>query len=580
MADNWSYATEDPQKHEPTIRILLKFAEALKLTLDWNKTWIWGTNQAHQQTLGSIGERLLPDQNTLHKVNNARELGYIMHYRMQAFRGTQQQRHELAIARLKKIQKLSVTLQTKAHIAQSSCVTKALFGTHFYATGQRFFDELRSAICTALTGGKHNTQTFLACSCLSRYVMDPELYAIKQAVIHARTFLMFASHQDRIDFLNIVSKSQKRPAQTLGPAGALQFYLGKLGWSCGINGMIQVAAFVSLHICESNLADLIYWMERAWMEYVSSQVASRKFMRGFPTVDKHQTIRVFSNLADEAQKILALDLTGGFMTKSQKQHFDETETSTCDFCSLTDSYEHRMLECPFTQNIRDKFPQVIEFLTEHDLIHVHFPLHFEAPWREFYDTLHFHQASPTCVPIDSQCIEIFTDGSCKQPAEPNSRWAAFAAVRPVTPKAVILSMPTVEVQDLLHNHFEILTIGMCVGKQTIPRAELQCVLALLPLPPSITVITDSSYVISAVALVLETVDIRCLHKSNNFDLLQKLHVHAHAGELPNFRKVKAHQTLDTNDLALRWDRIGNQVADAAAKDGGKYSCTGFDEGTS
>lgn len=564
-ADNWSYATEDVQKHEPTIRILLQFAKALKLTLDWNKTWIWGTDQAHQQTLAQIGKRLLPEQTTLHKVNNARELGYIMHYKMQAFRGTQQQRHDLALARLKKIQKLSVTLQTKAHIAQSSCVTKALFGTHFYATGQRFFDELRSAICSALTGGKHNAQTFLACSCLSRYVMDPELYAIRQALIHARTYLMFAEQHEKHDFLHIVSTSQKRPAHTLGPAGALQYYLSKLGWTCGKNGTIQVAAFVSLNICDANLADLFYWMERAWMEHVSLQVASRKSMRGFPVVDNQQTIRVFSALSDEAQKILALDLTGGFMTKSQKQHFDDTETSTCDFCSQTDSYEHRMLECSFTQNIRDQFPQVMQFLSEHDLIHVHFPLHFSGPWREFYDTLHFHQAPRTCAPIDHQCIEIFTDGSCKLPSDPNGRWAAFAAVRPITPKDVILSKLTYDVTDLLQNHFEIVTIGMCVGKQTIPRAELQCVLALLPLSLNTTVITDSSYVISAADLVTETADIRCLHKSNNFDLLQKLHFHAHAGELPNFRKVKAHQTLMINDQALKWDRIGNQVADAAAK---------------
>lgn len=564
-ADNWSYAAEDPNVHEPAIQILLKFAKALKLTLDWNKTWIWGTDQTHQNALVQAGQLLLPEQITLSKVNNARELGYIMHYKMQAFRGTQQQRHELALARLKKLQKLAVSLQTKAHIAQSSCITKALFGTHLYATGQKFFDDLRSAICNALTGGKHNAQTYLACSCLSRYVMDPELFAIKQALIHARTYLTFASQTDKIAFCRIASTSQKRPAQTLGPAGALQFYLGKLGWKCGANGEIQVAAFVTLHICDANLADIFHWMDRAWMENVSLQVATRKNMRGFPMIDRTQTIRSFTSLSDEAQKILALDLTGGFMLKSQKQHFDDTETSTCDFCSHLDTYEHRVMDCPFTQPVRDQFPEVMETLIQQDIVHIHFPLHFEGPWKEFHDTLHFHQAPPSRVPFDLQCVEIFTDGSCKNPAEPNGRWAAFAAVRPVTPKASILSLPVLDVNDLLLHHFEVVAVGMCTGQQTIPRAELQCVLALLPLTPQITVITDSSYVIHAAELVLETTDIRSLHKFNNFDLLQKLHAHAHAGELPTFRKVKAHQTLEITDQALKWDRIGNQVADLAAK---------------
>ena len=564
-ADNWSYATDDPSKHLPAVRLLLQFARALKLTLDWNKTWIWGTDDDHREALKQVGRDLLPAEVELQKVNFARELGYILHYRLQAFRGTQQERHDKALIRLKKLQRLPVTLQTKAHIAQSSCVTKALFGTHLYLAGKRYFEELRGAICNALTGGKHNAQPYLACMCLSKYVCDPELFAIRQSILHAREFLTFATPDDFVAFLSIASQTSKKPAQLLGPAGAFAAYIGKLGWQCGMQGDLQVSAFVTLHIVHSNLEVLFEWSERAWMQYVSETVSTRKNLRSFPLVDNKQTIRVFSAMPDEVQKVLALDLTGGFMIKSQKQHFDSTETLQCDFCEMEDSYEHRILHCAATQTIRDRYPQVVEFLTEHNHLHVLFPLHYEAPWKEFHMTLHMNQAEPATPIFDVACSEIFTDGSCQLPSEVNSRWAAFAAVKPISTKQQILSLSKYDAKDLLQHHFEIVTVGLCKGDQTIPRAELQCVLALLPQPTQVTIVTDSNYVLYAKDLVLGTQDVRMLHKQANYDLLQKLHRQTQAHPMPGFRKVRAHQTLSCSDMDLRWDRIGNMVADEAAK---------------
>ena len=158
-----------------------------------------------------------------------------------------------------------------------------------------------------------------------------------------------------------------------------------------------------------------------------------------------------------------------------------------------------------------------------------------------------------------------TDGSCQLPSEVNSRWAAFAAVKPITPKQDILSLPSHDPRDLLDHHFEAVTLGMCKGQQTIPRAELQCVLALLPQDPNVVIITDSNYVLFAKDLILNVQDIRTLHKHTNFDLLQQLHRFSQTSGLPHFRKVRAHQSLTGCTLDQRWDRIGNMVADEAAK---------------
>ena len=196
FADNWSYATCNRYLHRPILTFIVKLCAALKIKIDWKKTWAWATNPAHKTCLQRVASQLLPNGISLQLVSHARELGYIMHYRCQQFRGTIKTRHNAALGRLKKLQRSDAPMHIKAQIARASCIGKAMFGAETFALGERFFSTLRTGIAHALLGSKRNIQPYIACMCLSRFLIDPELFVIQNAIRKARSYLVYASPED------------------------------------------------------------------------------------------------------------------------------------------------------------------------------------------------------------------------------------------------------------------------------------------------------------------------------------------------------------------------------------------------
>ena len=146
FADNWAYATSAPRDHRMAVLQTLRLTRALKVSIDFDKTWCWSTNDEHKKVLQQVANELLPAGQGLQAVLHARELGYITHYRRVQFRGTQQERHTVRLKRLRKLQKQGFDLTTAAQIARQSRIHKALFGAHLYLPGKKFFRGLRSAI--------------------------------------------------------------------------------------------------------------------------------------------------------------------------------------------------------------------------------------------------------------------------------------------------------------------------------------------------------------------------------------------------------------------------------------------------
>ena len=296
FADNWSYATTQHEQHRLVLGTIVEVANALKLTIDWQKTWGWATSQQHKDVLQRVQSELCPEAHVLQMATHARELGYIMHYKCHPSRATHQIRHQEALIRLKKLQRQDLPLDIKAQIARASCLVKAFFGAELYATGERIFSEIRTGISPALLGDHHNIQTHVACTCLSKYVEDPELFVIKQAVKKARHYLRHATTDDFEKFIMVVTQFRHGLSQIIGPAASLQFYLAKSGFQCDQQGRIAVGAFTNLHLCDSNLEDSLMFIDDAWMENVSLALHSRKGCRFTPQIDPLLTLNLFNLL--------------------------------------------------------------------------------------------------------------------------------------------------------------------------------------------------------------------------------------------------------------------------------------------
>eukprot|EP00438_Fugacium_kawagutii_P027552 Skav207071 [mRNA] locus=scaffold1909:182710:185898:- [translate_table: standard] len=564
FADNWSYRASDPSIHQEAIEVLLQFTKSLKLQIDWSKTWCWTTSAAHRQAYVDAASQhvsldRIPEQ--LH----AKDLGFKLHYRCKQFRQPQSQRHQETLERLNKLQKQEFDLQTKAVIIMTACLPKALYGTCLYAAGEKWFDELRAKIGRALVGNHHNVNPYLACSILSKKIIDPEYFAIRQALLTARDFLHQTEDQTRQIFLAKVSHSNANPTSIMGPAAALQFYISKLGWLCDRAGALSTSLDFPIHLLHSPVEVLDLALQHSWMEKVSLEISSRKGMRHAPVIDRPLTVKTLLAQPGKAQKALALQMVGGYMTNHQKHHFSADQSLLCEFCQEPDSVPHQVVWCPATQVIRDEHPQAMEFLREHDSIYAHLPVVFRHPFQCLSLTMQhmMPEPIPTMPPLLS-CF--FTDGSCQFPADGNARCSAYAIVAPTVPLESLdqyVSWPT---QALLEQFFQVVAVAFVTGFPNIDRAELQAVVLAHEQHTEQPVYTDSAYVISCHRRVLKTSNKHRLHKYKHADLLFRWHdvVWNHHMQTPTY-KVKAHQLRHTSAPEVTRLTMGNEVADWVAK---------------
>ena len=564
FADNWSYSTTDPTQHQPAMATLTQIAEALSIGIDWGKTWAWGTSQPHQEALQAAKDSVLAPEVQLQLVTHARDLGYIMHYRLAPFRGTQKERHKQALARLHRLRKADISVQDKAYVAMASAVTKALYGTHMYLVGEEYFSQLRSKIATAMLGSHHNIQSHIACSCLSPTLVDPELWVIQNAIKEARLFLLQADPALVSLFLRMAAHHQVRYNLIVGPAMALSAYLAKLGWTIDQQGCIHCPNFNHLHLIHCNQEELMLATERAWMEHVSLCVSNRHHLRNLPRIDNRATVKVFQAVPPEKQRSVGLDLCMGYMVNEQKAHFDEFQDAHCQFCDQADTVMHRVLHCQATQVVRAKYPAVCDFLQDHDVIHTLLPAAYADPEVDFHSFVFEKYPEPQCQPLPYTPRFLFTDGSCKMPANPNHRWASYAVV--ATPYD-LSQVPCERLNDaswLLQNTFDTVAVSHVTGLQTIPRAELMAATLAQEMQLQVPVVTDSQYVMYVHHLIEQTPYVWKLAKKKNFELLRRLHaLHWDQHMDIPILKVKAHQKISREDPNA-FMKLGNMVADYAA----------------
>lgn len=53
-ADNWGWLVHNPRQHSPILTITQSYVAAFRITIDWQKSWIWMNTQVHLAMLKSI----------------------------------------------------------------------------------------------------------------------------------------------------------------------------------------------------------------------------------------------------------------------------------------------------------------------------------------------------------------------------------------------------------------------------------------------------------------------------------------------------------------------------------------------
>ncbi len=312
----------------------------------------------------------------------------------------------------------------------------------------------------------------------------------------------------------------------------------------------------------SNWNDVKERLQAAWLQVVAAQVGHRPSFKHFHLVNPIETRSQLKLLDNFDQGIMRNLHTGVMLTRDQTYHWTEHGIHECEECGSKDSLSHRFWHCPATEKLRMQLPadiiRVVPSLPE--VLSVH-GWSLSSPWQLQRETLldGIPNEIPPTPQVDDSVVDLFTDGSCLWPTNPEFRVAAWSIV--------VAKKPHLQSSAL---DSTVLGVGHLPGRcQTAFRAELYAVVVSLhwvlewQVPTRIWI--DCQGVIDHFYRITKGRR-KCLKCSANGDLWETVRTLMLAIQVDvQLIKVDAHLSWDSETPELtRWARIHNACADRAA----------------
>lgn len=569
-ADNWGWATPDPNNHQSTFDVTVAYTGAIGMAIDWAKSWYWATNRMHQQQIVRAVSR--HTTHPIKKVAFAQDLGCTMTYHGPPRLQSISKRFQEGKKRLKNLEALPHTITVKSHLAKAGILPVVLMGVEFVPVRPHVFQSFRTGLANAIMGFSQSRNSTMAINCMPK-MSDPELEATLRSVRAFKKFLATATSGEVQSAITFLAKHDGHPQRCQGPIGTLKFYLRQLGWTVQTGGMIAVSAFVVLPIFTTSLSVFRFWAQRSWQEHLASFHSDRKAWQNLPAINLADTKRLISTFPDKHQLMLLNEISGSFQTAMQQRAWDPNIKGTCKHCGQDDTRYHRVYTCQATENVRLPFQTLLTDLEEHDSQWHELPVLFEHPSADYVATLHEKQVPTKCqetilhdlnaLPYATHC---YTDGSCHHPSSATTRFASFAIVVDTAPDdecrryEAYRWMTTHQTPPTLVP----LSLSRLPGKQDIHRAELYAAVQVCEGLRNVIIHTDSTYVLSVYQLCQGVTKPDLLSMQDNADLVIRLW-HALQVGSHRFYKVKAHRDPASEDDTLsRYHLLGNMKANDLA----------------
>ena len=575
FADNWSWATVDPETHEPTMQATRNICHVAKLEIDPNKTWLWATSPAHEQAIRQALSNHGLNGDNIQQVSGAKDLGLHMQYVGGAKLGTLADRLEEGMARLRRIKYLTWDIQVKIHVIKASIYPTAFHGAEQIPIGVEHITKIRHLIAEAVLESRTKTITpVLSFVGLPQDFVDPGLHVILLAIKAARRWLSTQTDSEKVAFRIRVAQHKGIQGTSRGPAGTLKTYLLRLGWIICSQGHLQVAAGVWINLYNSPYREVAEWAQRAWNESLLVQHTQRSKMFSYPDPDKRTTAKIIQKYPSKHQKMLLREISQAFQPGDQKCHWAEDESQLCKWCQQPDSKNHRFLECPSTQAIRDNHPEAIRALQEYCPLWTQLPVIFKNALHDYIHAIHYNMPeTPIPLEVVQQLTDhvgdapliLYTDGSCQHPQSVETSFAAYAVIADLATsdeqrreQAIRYQTAGLEPETLVN-----IATGRLPRRQSIHRAETLAITLVCESFSRCQVFVDSQAAITAHTLAQRASNTSEIEFHPELDLVKRMFQVRHPEQ--NMVKIKAHCDLrNGHDLLQIYHGLGNKKANDVA----------------
>ena len=437
-ADNLSWSSDNFQAHEIGLQRTIQYFSNMSIPIDWNKTWVWCTQTNQAANWQQIAQRQLPVGQQLQFLEASVDLGVVQNYGPIKRLLSTTERLNKAKIRLEKLFKQNLDVPTVAKVIQSSVWPLAFYAVENCALGRDHFHVLRVAAAQALVHHHRPGIAALATHLASKTMVDPEVYAIEQAIGSARKFLLRQTPESKKAFLWRTTRATGKSSAVRGPASALKNYLQRIGWNIDADGFLHTAGYLTLHILQTPWKDIKKFLAQDWLRDITTVFSERKALKGSPLIHRELTISLLDKNDPPLQRGILREISSSFQLETQKQKWTHEANGYCRHCEIEDSRAHRTYQCPATAEVWSNYPELCEYLDSHDPIHTELPVVFAPPSMDFLQLCHYQEVNPI-IPHDIiQIIReqtnngtvptFFSDGSCLRPEVPAMSLAAWGLV--------------------------------------------------------------------------------------------------------------------------------------------------------
>ena len=356
-ADNWSWLTRQQQAHLRALDMVKKVTRVLRLQIDFNKSWHWGTTKEFRKFCADI----IPAEGQATIVKTVvKGLGEVVHYNKSMSLGFVKEKIQESITRISRIESLPCSLQKKALLIQTSVYPMAFYSADTVYIGQHHFTTMRRAITHALVGNWHNASPLVACCGISKFLHDPFVYVLCHC---ARTIRRLANVDPDGAALAVKFAFNYEGCRPFGPAGTIKCYFKHMNWSLHEDGTVFGPELLQFNILQDSTKKIRQCIIAMWEHDVIDSM-TRKGVGDYH-VDFKLAAKLLSTMEDADQHLLKLNVVGGFQTQQQKALWDENVISACLLCGEPDTREHRLLSCKDTLHVRAQHTEACRILLDY-----------------------------------------------------------------------------------------------------------------------------------------------------------------------------------------------------------------------
>ena len=393
---------------------LIEFSRRWDMPVDSAKTAVWCTSAAGRAQLRDAGFQVQLD---------FRDLGAHLQTSRRFSNKTQVDRIRALDDRWPMLAASHAPTSQKVRALSTAAWPSALHAISVTPIGDCHISALRSKAMKGINLKAPGANPLLQLSLVEYPVADPFFYMIRSTFFDLKCL---AGAEAVVPLLDAaVAESNRVP----GPATLLVTRANSLGIAWRVLTQRFEDSLGPFDLWRVSCSEVQMRLCLAWQQQVQERLCHRPTFASLDRVDPGMTKRVFGTFPAHEQAYIRISLNGTFFTNDALSHCGEDDSKDCKFCGQPDSLQHRICLCPHFCRTEaglsgDRLQELLPAQSLHAWVETCPTLEFfrkalagiEASFGDF-------QAMPS-----GECVDLFTDGSCLKPQEPNLRLAAWAVV--------------------------------------------------------------------------------------------------------------------------------------------------------